>query len=82
MLGGEWVESAGLGWLEWPGRGYEEGEERFEGEGLEGKGQGEFREWEGEVVELKAEAMLGGWRSSMMGSSGEMAVSDDMMDDK
>jgi hypothetical protein len=44
-----------------------------DGEGLEEKGQGEFREWEGEVDEFKAEAMLG-WRSSMMGSSEMMAV--------
>jgi len=48
---------------------------------LEGKGQGEFLEWEEEVDELKVEAMLG-WRSSMMGSSEEMAMSDDMMDGK
>ena len=52
-----------------------------DGEGLEGKGQGEFLEWEEEVDELKVEAMLG-WRSSMMGSSEEMAMSDDMMDGK
>lgn len=40
----------------------------MDGEGFEEKGQGEFLEWEGEVVvdEFKAEAMLG-WRS-MMGS--------------
>ena len=45
-----------------------------DGEGLEGKGQGEFLELEEEVDELKAEAMPG-LRSSMMGSSEEMAVS-------
>jgi hypothetical protein len=44
-----------------------------DGEGLEGNQL--FLDWEGEVDELKAEAMLE-WRS-LMGSSEEMAVSDD-----
>lgn len=44
----------------------------MDGEGLEEKGQGEFRERE-EEEELRAEAMLG-LRSSMMGSSEEISM--------
>jgi hypothetical protein len=47
-----------------------------DGDGWEGKGQGEFLDWEGEVDELKADEAMLGWRS-MTRSSEEMAVSGD-----